>query len=407
MSAAWRRIFLAAIGAVGIAVPASAVQLHYDFTATSMLDDNLFRLAAANRDLLGRDAKDWVNQASALIGLDQQWSNWDLSASAMAERTWFKHNDFLNNTGYDLEGELSRKGDRSSIDLTAGSRRQLSSFNDIHTIARNVQSITNVRGELTEEIAGRMRLIGAAAFAQSTNSSDLIALSDYRRWTFTGGLGYYSPTGSILALQGEVRRSNGLSDRAALVGNNLIAYRADYTDKSINLRALYTPSVVWQLDSKIGYTWHKDRSGIASDFSGITGNANVRWSPLRSLVVNLKASRAFENTSGLFANGIKESHASVGVQNMITKSVAVQVSAERIWRTYRYDLSGNDTLSGHKERLNRLNANLSYEWNSHITLAGLISHQKRTSASSAYRFSETMGSLALSVNLGQQPPPNP
>lgn len=396
----WSRISVSIAAALGSAAGASAATFSAGVQGVSIWDDNLFRMNAATAKLQSHGGSDNYRIVQPIVSVEDESGSLTYTASAAASKAWFAHNSFLNNTGYALQGHATYTGERNQFDIQASTQRRLTAFEDLRGSFKSIQKVTNARGEASQSFAGYFRAVGTLSFAQSTSTAAIVAVNDYRRYGGSFGLGYYSPAGNILSVQGEVRRSDGLNDRIAVIGSTPMLYRADYTDKSVFARLLYQPSVLFQVDGRIGYTWHNDRSGVAGDFSGITGSAAAHWSPLRALTIDVKAARQFESNSGIFSNGVRESEVTGAVTAAVTETLSAKVSAGRHWRRFRYDLLTDNPFGAHSEQFNEVAATLSYTPTEMLTLSGSYTHDSRTSSAAIYRFNANVVMLSATLSFG-------
>lgn len=380
--------------------PAMAADVTIDTSATIASDGNLFRLPENGRTLLPHRGGDVIKLAQATLGIESIQSALALAGHATISRSWFARNGTLDNSGYDVRGSARYLAARGAIDASGGRARRLVSFEDNRSGSRSIQTIDSASLLLSRAVIGDVRAIAGGGYQRSVNSDPTIALNDYRRINYTIGLGYYSPAGNIVAVQGRMVRSHGLNDRSALIGGQTILYRASFVERSIEARLFYAPSVLCQIDGRIGYTRHRDDSAVAGDFGGITGDATLTLSPRRALRMILRGTRQYDTSSGIFSNGVRVGRLAVNATGEATPAVSITLSADRSWRDFRYDVQSTTPLVGRDERISTVGGSIDYHPSSRWRLVLTGNRGERASSDSRLRYRDTMIALSGTFSFG-------
>src|SRR3546814_6310850 len=95
--------------------------------------------------------------------------------------------------------------------------RRLSSFSDVRTTSRNIQTLTRLNGQASATIVSDWRVVASGSLTRSVNSAAAVSSSDYRRLGMKFGFGYYSPLNNIIALQFTHATGKGLNDSLVAV----------------------------------------------------------------------------------------------------------------------------------------------------------------------------------------------
>lgn len=388
---------LFAIAALSVgSAPAGAVRLSYDIAGIMQYEDNLFRLPKAMAGALPHGGGDRIAAVSGSMAIDGGSGDLSFGAKASGQQSWFAHNGYLDNFGYSATAHARYAGQRGSIAIEGGWRHRLTAFEDIRGTARNFQTLASGSTDATMAIGADIRAIGRADIVRSTNSLAAISPNDYRRIGAAAGLGLYSPAGNILSLEGKIETSHGLNDSGTVGG---APYRSSYVERSIVTRLYWQPSVMWQIDARLGYSWHDDRSVVALDFSGLTGDATVTWSPARAIQIALRGARLYESNSAIFSNGIRNSEIDALFKADITDRANIRVNLRRAWRLFRYDSQAIVPLTLRSEVLTRAAVSLGYRVGPAIvTLTG--AHERRDSPQPDYRFRANVIDLSVSLPFG-------
>ncbi len=378
-----------------------AAEIKVDLTAGGVHDSNLFRLSAPARALATHGGADDIYSASAGVSITSDHDPLSIAAQLAATRSWFAHNKALANTGYAADVALHYRAPRASVDVDGNVVRRLANFEDLRsTTSGSLQTLSGATLEATRSVLGDVRLIGGAGFQRSSNSNPALAIADYNRLSAHGGIGYYSPTGNILAIEGSMVRATGLNDRQSTVGGTLFAYRASFSEQTAALHLFYSPSVLWQIDTRIGYTRHKDKSGVAGDYSGLTGRLDARWVPREALQLHARLSRDFQTSSGVFSNGVKASQIMLEGIGQASPRLTLTLAATRRYRSFRYDLQAPLTLAGHKERIDEGRLTIGYTPSYRFSLLFDAARSTRHSSSAIFRYRDTQLTATLVAHFG-------
>lgn len=382
------------------AFPAAAADLSALASVQGATDSNVYRLPADLKAQFGKNSSDRSLTAEAILLLDLSRNNLRIQGHAAAQRTIFARNKDLNNLGYDFGLSLKHQQAISSITVDAGSVRRLTSYQDVRSTARSIQTLSTVSGSATRAILGDFRLIAGGDFSRSTNTDPLVAVNDYQRYGVRVGFGYYSPAGNIAAIEAHLTRSRGLESQAFVLNGAPIGYRSSYDERSIEGHLLYQPSILLQFEGRLGIARHTDKSGLNQNFSGVIGAATAQWSPRDTLQFSIVANRSFQTTSAILSNGVRASTLKIGGLTQVTSSLSISADYKQAWRNFLVGPLFNQLAPAHKERIGTAEADLTYSPAGRYSLSFHAERSKRDSAQQNYRYNETIVTATLALRFG-------
>src|SRR3546814_17953646 len=77
------------------------------------------------------------------------------------------------------------------LSLDGQQDRRLSSFSDVRTTSRNIQTLTRLNGQASATIVSDWRVVASGSLTRSVNSAAAVSSSDYRRLGMKFGFGSY------------------------------------------------------------------------------------------------------------------------------------------------------------------------------------------------------------------------
>ena len=392
------------IGGLMLALCASAPGHAADVSAVTSvqgsLDSNIFRIPADLKRQIGKSASDRIATAQGGLMLDMNWQDVRVQGHATAQYMAFARNTDLNNFGYDLGASAAKQGSISSLSFDGSSQRRLTSFQDVRSTARSIQSLTTVHGVTTRSVLGDFRLILGGDYARSTNTDPRISLADYSRYGIRFGFGYYSPIGNVAAVEGRIARSAGLTDSPVTINGGTGFYRSSYVEKSIEAHLLYKPSVLLSFDGRIGIADHRDRSIFHQDFTKPIGDIQLTWTPRPSLQFSIEGRRAFQSSSALLSNGVRTTSARISAMLQVTDRLQLSADYNKVWSNFLVSVTQAGLGAGHKEATGTAEGQLTYDPGGRFAVQLSASHGERTSPDRFYRYEQTQVSISLFARFG-------
>ena len=251
-------------------------------------DSNVFRVDN-NRPLPGGitgSRSDVIYRANAGLHFDRVYSLQRFQFNAMATRSTFQDNSFLDFTALEYDGAwLWSITPRLTGTLAADRTEALTSYADVtSTTRRNVQRRESQRALADWQVTGSWHLIGGLIRATVSNSSAFNAVGSYTQDTAEGGVRYV--TAAENAYAAVLRESHG--DYEHRIGF-MLPQQFDQHEAEIQARWQITGHS--SLDGHVGYVDRKHDTFSQRDFSGAVGALSYRWLPTGKLQFNLTAGR--------------------------------------------------------------------------------------------------------------------
>jgi hypothetical protein len=363
-------------------------------------ESNLFRQPTDASVPGARPKSDRLYSALAGLSLTSENETLDAALSASASRTWFDRNGDLDFTGYTLKGHVKKDWTAIHLTLEGQQDRRLSSFSDIRTSNRNVQTLTLLRGEVGAAVAGDWRVLLGAALTRSVNSASLVETSDYRRVGLKAGFGYYSPVGNAIALQFTHANGRGLNPQTITVDAMPVFYRQDYTENGVELALLYMPSVATALQLQLGYVDRQDRSAFDNDFSGIIGQASFNWNPRDTLRFTLNAGRRLETESFIYSDSVRVKYAGLAAEGDIDPRITVKAGFQYTEQRYAYDIQVPTPLQQRTEKLKILSGGIDYRPGDRFRLTVEASREMRSANQPGYDYDANVARVTARISIG-------
>ncbi|WP_431312419.1 outer membrane beta-barrel protein [Sphingomonas natans] len=274
--------------------------------------------------------------------------------------------------------------------------------------ARNIQTASLAHFAAKGAVAGDLGVLLDSTVSVSRNSGLLASAADSRQVDFKGGIGYVSQAPSeadpgaanIVAIDLRYVSQHGLADRSVLVNSDEIFYRADFVERSLGLRLEYASAPVWGLKGRVGYSEHVDRSGIARNARGLTGDGSIAWSPSPFLTLTIQAARSFSGTQDIYSNGIKTFSWGLAASAQPAEGWTAALQFNRRNRTFQYDLQAAAPLTQSRtEDLSTASTSLAHTVAERVSVSLLLEHRWRASNLQSYRYRGTSATLSLSIPI--------
>lgn len=341
-------------------------------------EDNLFRLSKPVSRALNLPRSDNAFSVTANGDVDFHPGDFDVTLSGTVGHEWYDRNSDLDNFFYRAEANVARApGASVGFNLNARTDRRLSSFADVRSQQRNIQTLHRISNETTFPITPDIRLVLQPDYVESQNSSRQNKVNDFRQYGGGVGIGYYSPLGNSVALTVSRRYTDGLEDRPVLVGGGLVNSKINLVDTGINLRVRYAPSVITSISADLSYIDRKDRSVLGRDYKGPAGSVTIDYRPRESLSAALTVGRRLDAQSFLFVDSIRTDFIDVSGRAIVADRVRAEASASYYRRRYNFDPTFAPTLIDRRDKTLRLTAGLGYRLFDHIDLGVSGAYERR------------------------------
>jgi hypothetical protein len=345
---------------MAMAMPANA-EIQVEAGGGYRYEDNLFRLPSGASTIPGVQKSDRIASVQGQVDADFHPGDFDGTLTATAAHDWYARNSLLNNFNYSLGVNVQRKpGATVGLSLNVESDRRLSSFSDITSRIRNIQSVQRFDGQVTFPITADLRVVALPQFYRSTNSSSQINLNDYNQYGGGAGIGYYSSIGNSIAITVSRRHTDGLRDRFAVVNGAIENANIDLDDTSVDLRVTYRPGAFTQIDGVISYINRNDKSILNNDYHGPSGHVSVTFAPRSTLRATAEVGRNLDTQSYLFVDSVRSDYVTGSIDAIILDNLQAGVRADYQHRRFAYDPLLALGAGNRIENITRFTASLSW-----------------------------------------------
>ncbi|WP_420137415.1 outer membrane beta-barrel protein [Sphingomonas sp.] len=378
--------------AIGWCSPAAAADWVINGHGEARDDDNLFRKPGEQRQ------SDQIYSAGVGGLLNLNTGGLTGVVGGEINRSLFAKNDYLNNTGYILNARLSRPKGRLTFDLTASRERRLSDFSEIFSNIRNMQTFTQVDGQVRVKLVGDFRAVVGGSLMRNQNSSAFA--SGYNNSSASLGFGYFPPTGNYITLLYQQSRSRGLGGQEIDVDGVTQLYRQRYDERRIGATVHYQPSALLLADVRIGYLHRNDKSIFDKNFSGVIGDATITWRPRRTIEVVARAGRQLQSDGYIYSDSVRQDFVSLLARSSVTNHLKVDLLASYAKQHFVYDILSPVPIEPRTDRLRQLKAGVSYALSDRMTLRLEGRRSWRRSTNELYPFTENAGTLGIKFAFG-------
>lgn len=365
-------------------------------------EDNLFRTNRRVSDVIGLPRSDNVYGVNGQLDVVFHPRDFNVSLGATAGQDWYDRNSQLDNFYYGAELNVQRApGATIGFNLNARTDRRLSSFADLRSRIRNVQTLHRISNETTVPIAADLRLVLQPDYIESQNSNDIIKVNDFRQYGGGVGLGYYSPLGNSIAVTISRRWTDGLEDRPVLVpGVGPINSKIDLVDTALNLRVRYALSVLTSISTDLSYVDRKDQSILGRDYKGPAGSVTLDYRPRETLSLTATAGRRLDAQSYLFVDSIRTDFIDVNTRAIVADRTRVDIGGTYFRRRYNFDPTFSPTLIDRRDNTLRLTAALGYRVFDRVDLGVSGAYERRRTNFPDENYSARVVQLSASVEFG-------
>lgn len=292
---------------------------------TRVWDDNLFRQAQNER-------AEQYGVLSAGVDVDWRPSRQQVQARAAKSLVRFDRYGYLDYDGSDYQLRWNwRLGNYWSGSIGATELVTQSSFSDLLGAQIN-NTVTRENRFASADWQFHPRwLVGVgASTVSSTNSTSERAPFDYDETAWTVSLGYRTPKGSALRLQG--RRVDGEYPRRAV----FFLDRA-YTQNEINLIGDWVVSGKLTARGRLGYVQRQNDTVAERDFSGIAGRVTADYALTAKTRVNWSVYRELANSDDINASYQLSTGTSLAGIWQATSKLAMRANASWENRSFEGD----------------------------------------------------------------------
>ncbi len=308
----WGRRLGRAAGTVALVLAASRAGLAVAdvngyVSATGSYDDNLFR-APDGVSFLG------VSRSDDLFGLGGGGTfsltneHFQLNASGDVGQNWYDRNRFLNSLAYDGTLEFTERQKFIDLDVQASENHALSSFADLRTPIKNLQSVTRTAARVGLAATSDVKVVFDVKFNRDTNTNAQIAEADYNQTVIGAGLGYFSPSGNSLVLEELRTYTKGVNLQEFLINDFLIGSKINYFDDTTMVQLSYSPSPLTTLFAQAGYLRRTDQSIFHNNVTAPVGALRFSYRPDTVVEIDISAGRQLASQSYLIVEGITDSY---------------------------------------------------------------------------------------------------
>lgn len=399
---AFARGFAAAIAGAGAMLSpqlARAAEITAYTGATLQYDSNLFRAADDSvTPGVSRDERSLIAMAGAEVALGDEEFGGGLDGRLFHQ--WFDKNSYLDFLGYSLSGNVAKNGPVVQIALDAKQDRRLSSFSDIRTTQRNLQTLTRLNGDVSVSAFGDWRLMAGGSMTRSSNSAALVESNDFRQIGGRVGIGYYSPLGNILALRFTHLRGKGLNSRLVLIDGVDQLFRQDFKENGGEVLVKYAPSVATAISARLGYVDRRDDSVFDNDLKGIVARITADWSPRETIRIKLDAGRRLETESYIYADAVKVTYGGISGEADVTPDVTAKAGFQYTRQRFSYDIQAFVPLQGRTEHLKVLSAGIEYQPAQRFGLSLEGSRELRDSNAAGFDYDANVVRLTGLIKFG-------
>ncbi|MDF0486561.1 outer membrane beta-barrel protein [Sphingomonas sp. H39-1-10] len=377
------------IGVAWVALPAQAEAQSYDLAASASIryDDNLYRVPSALRKTLPDSGEEVVTYLVVRGGVATRIGVVAVDLKGTAGQRIHAYNPRFNAFNFAGSAAATYKTGQGEVNATASYLREPVLFDDAFITHKTLRSTADVGVVASRDLLGNFRVVGRAGYQRSAVDSRELEANGTRIVRFSGGLGYFSPTGNSVTLEYSEQRADGLATTQIQTGSGLAPYRSDFRERSVISYIDYHLTGITSLRGSFGYTWHDDRSILNKDGRGIQADIALVWSPLPNLVITPTFRRGFSTESRVFSNGVQVTSYGISASETLFGRVNFNLGVSRGSRRFRYDVQAPAPLAlNRNEVTTRVSAGLSYATGSKFTLSLAYEHAQRESTKVAFPY---------------------
>ena len=359
-------------------------------------NSNIFKVSHASLLPSNYHRSDVFYNLQAEAQADVLLRGWRAELDASATNTWFQHNTDLNTFGYRLAAKVTREARNIDFDGRVNQSRQLSSFTDIRSTGRNVQTLTLASGKIGYKLLGDFSVVGGLNYQRSTNSST--GQSDYDQVGELLGLRYKTRIGNTLAFEYRHRSASGLATSTVLTGSINPRLPLDFDESRFGLSTRFAITDFVILTGDGGYLIRHDHAVANSNFGGVTGQINLRLVPRDSIRIDATASRQLELQNFLQIEAVRVTSASLATEADITATTLGRFTATLERRSYRDQGGSLPAISNETQKIYRYELAVDQSVSSRVTVSASLRHEVRNSSDSNFNYKSDGFFLALHIS---------
>ena len=375
---------------------------HVSASAAYGVDDNLFRVSDdAPPPIVDIDERgDRYLKVGAAIDAHVESGRQGFTFAARGERYSFDNFSLLDTTVY--SGEIGWDWALGPVTGDLGYRysRDYPNFSELQFASEDL--VTKQAGHFGVEwqLLSRMAIRLLAESSKYEHSDEVLRLLDNKVNAGTAGLFYVSPDGGWIGAQHKV--SEGKYPNRQPVGLTVIdnEYRENESSLAAAKPLASQEGGKVGFNLRVGYTQRRHEEVVERDFDGATGRAQLTYSPVPKILLDLSAYRELQAVEDLLASYAVVTGGSAGIAWAPTYKWVVQAG-------YSYNdrsLEGNpgfiltDTPP-REDKIKSARASLGYEPNRHVALSASYERGTRTSNTigADYEFSLALAQITVKL----------
>jgi hypothetical protein len=372
-------------------------------TAQNTYDDNIFR--TPDREIFPNfsNADDvFTLGGGGTLSLNKE--NFQFNVTGDISENWYTKNSFLSSLSYDGTLELKEKQKYVSLDVQATQNQALSSFADIRTPLRNLQSLTRTAARVGLSVSGDIRFVLDAKFNRDTNTNAEISQADYNQSSGGIGVGYFSPSGNSLVLEELRTYTQGITAQSFVVDDILISSKISYIDDTTIVQLSYAPSPVIGLFAQGGYLRRTDQSVFHDNKNTPVGSLRLSYHPDLIAGVDISAGRQLSSQSYLLVNGITDSYIKANPTLTFPNGIKASTDFSYDQREYGFVPQLAFISSNTSDETMRYDATLSYKLLDNYEFGITGYHEERHSNSISDTYTDNGVMLTLTLRSARPAP---
>jgi len=302
-------------------------------------DDNVFRVPdGVSRP--GRDGGDWIIEPTVSVDYTRPLARGELNLHALLSYKFYADNSRLNRENIDLSARATTALAFCEVSPNLGFRRAQSDLSDILDGVDYKNAETRIRagvGVLCGDSIG-LRPGVEYAFENVTNSSPVREISDYRRHTITGRIGYARPAFGMVSIYG--RAQLGSYPNRSSLGPG---FPANDDIKTYSGGIAYQREIGTRLTGsvEVGYMKTKARPSNVVGVPGIPGSSGLTYSGQLTyrggdrITANLEFSRGSEQSNLLGVDYSVQTRFSGSLTYALSQVISLNANASHTRRSFR------------------------------------------------------------------------
>jgi exopolysaccharide biosynthesis operon protein EpsL len=352
--------------------------INYSLGASVKRDDNLFRLAPGvdPRTAIGSsDASDTLTSTSVAVVADKQIGIQRLKMDMSFANTRYSQFRRLDNESYDVSGNWAwAVGQRLHGDLSAARKTALSSFDQIATTDRNINTVTSHSASVYLQVMPDWELFGVFGNTDSADSAAANQAASYSNRSTDTGIRYRARAGhQMTLLQRQVRS-------------------ARVREEAVDASATWVYSPITQVSAGLGRVRRQVEGGAEADSSAATGNFAVGWVLSPKTQFNLAARQAVSAAASNYSTSTLVRSVTLGAGWATTAKTSLQVALDRSITRYTNDPAA--IFSAREDRVHGSGLSLSYQPDRSLSLSLSLRAEARDSNQAAFAYRARMATVS-------------